>query len=811
MNDCNYILYKMDLQLFINSLQKTGIEISQVATNQKTIAISCCYKNNPDGSIRWIWPKSAKRPYFLKFYHSSGLKAQLINFALNAMGYLGLLKWFANGSFTIYTSVRNKWTISESWKNKWAWFAGTIGPNQKAILWCKADKKSTFVKIPLSKRAEENAIHEANTLQLLQNRELDYLCFPTVKLNESNALYLSDVSKATLKTNRLSELPINALQQWLIFDKTIEPFHSSAFCSSLNQKLKLLNDVADTSRIPKLLIEKLNLLDQGLVNNNFIKLAFSHGDFTPWNVMFKENTLHLIDLELAQQKMPILFDLFHYIYQSNILNGNHGYASVRKEIDQLFDTTIWKNYINEQNIDVVLAERLYLLYSIANYSIIYHEQEQWHIQITWLLNTWNTALTDHLIERKIKPIRVLMLEDLSFYLKQKSYAILKWQHQEIGMLPENSDLDICIDYNDALSVIALFKNNPLITNLSIKKLSFMFQLSLFLKDGTNLSVDFIYKFKRKSQVFLDANELLLNSFENSAGLKVPNLADDWKYVQLFFGLNNAPIPEKYQQHANQIPLSQLLKGVKKLKANHGFNKVANQLGYVFDVLKEFFQQSGFIVSFSGVDGAGKSTIIEHTRNLVDKRMRNRVVVVRHRPGLFPILSAFKHGKVAAQNIAAANLPRQGTNNGLLSSVLRFSYYYLDYLLGQWYINFRYLKRGYIVLYDRYYFDFINDGKRSNINLPTKFTSFLYKFIAKPELNFFLFADHQTILKRKQELDAPTISALTEKYLSLFDKLSISNNANLYLPIENIELDTTLNIVFNHIKNKHNENHHPKHS
>ena len=45
-----------------------------------------------------------------------------------------------------------------------------------------------------------------------------------------------------------------------------------------------------------------------------------------------------------------------------------------------------------------------------------------------------------------------------------------------------------------------------------------------------------------------------------------------------------------------------------------------------------------------------------------------------------------------------------------------------------------------MLYDRYYFDFINDGRRSNINLPARFTQALYAFDNKPKLNLFLYAD-----------------------------------------------------------------------
>jgi len=165
----------------------------------------------------------------------------------------------------------------------------------------------------------------------------------------------------------------------------------------------------------------------------------------------------------------------------------------------------------------------------------------------------------------------------------------------------------------------------------------------------------------------------------------------------------------------------------------------------------------------------------------------------------PILSAWTMGKSAAEKKAATTLPRQGNNKSKASSLARFSYYYTDYLLGQFYIYFRYVLRGRVVIYDRYYFDFINDSRRSNINLPKWLTKSAFKLIIKPHINFFLYADAKTILARKKELDAHTITSLTNNYLELFEELNQNHQNRKYLPIKNIDLDTTTRVIFNHVK------------
>ena len=68
-----------------------------------------------------------------------------------------------------------------------------------------------------------------------------------------------------------------------------------------------------------------------------------------------------------------------------------------------------------------------------------------------------------------------------------------------------------------------------------------------------------------------------------------------------------------------------------------------------------------------------------------------------------------------------------------------------------------------------------------------------------DLNFFLYADSETILKRKKELDAETITKLNNDYINLFNDFSQSNKDSFHT-IKNIILEETLDtIMFQAIK------------
>jgi len=210
-----------------------------------------------------------------------------------------------------------------------------------------------------------------------------------------------------------------------------------------------------------------------------------------------------------------------------------------------------------------------------------------------------------------------------------------------------------------------------------------------------------------------------------------------------------------------------------------------------------------IISFSGVDGAGKTTILREFTRILEDKYNYKVKELRHRPSILPILSAIKYGKTAASEKTLEVLPRTGNNKSKLSSTIRFFYYFTDYVLGQWYIYIKYTRKNILVIYDRYYFDFIVDPRRTNIDLNSKFIKWFYRLIFKPELNVFLFASPEIILSRKQEMDEASIQKLTLNYIKLFDSLNSTNKGN-YICIENVVLSETINIIENQLMQLKND-------
>ena len=408
------------------------------------------------------------------------------------------------------------------------------------------------------------------------------------------------------------------------------------------------------------------------------------------------------------------------------------------------------------------------------------------------------------------------------------YALLKFTQTSADEIPETSDIDMVIAQESRREILDIIGKGPDICRIHLSKKSFATYVSLLFNDGTYLEIDLLFRFDRKGILYLEPEEILDFAIDLPGGLKAASHHHNFEYILLFYLLNGASVPQRYRDYFSTFTFEQRSEIFLHITARYKVNinvldelydvntrfskKIVayvhsrntnkhlflclHKLRYVRDVIHDAIHHRGITVTFSGVDGAGKSTIIEEVKQSLQQKYRQKIVVLRHRPSLLPILSTFRYGKSEAEKRTREKMPRQGTNRSSISSFFRFVYYYLDYLLGQYYVYFRYTLRGYTVLYDRYYFDFIIDSRRSNIVLPKGFLRFCYTFIFKPQVNVFLFAPAEVIYSRKQEMSINDISALTTEYKELFDELGRDNKREQYLVINNINLDETLRRVMN---------------
>jgi thymidylate kinase len=419
-------------------------------------------------------------------------------------------------------------------------------------------------------------------------------------------------------------------------------------------------------------------------------------------------------------------------------------------------------------------------------------------------------------------------------VKPYRYAIIKDIYKDIFNLPESADIDLIVDHNDLHTILDIISKGKNTAKIIVEKKSFAAFVRIYFDDLGYLELDLLHRFDRKGIIYLDAEEMLNEAIVNQQGLKAAALHHQFIYIILFYLMNRFDVPERYRKYFSQLGAEdrrtifgwlthkynvhintlddlyeyhnrhrkKLLLNIAGDKQNKVPLKWMHRLEYMMDTARSVSKEKGITVTFTGVDGAGKSTILESVKKELEGKYRQRVKVLRHRPSLFPILSTVKYGKSGAEKKAASTLPRQGTNNNFISSMVRFAYYFADYLIGRPYIYLKYNSRGITVLYDRYYFDFIVDGRRSNINISPGIVKKGYFLVSKPEVNVFLYAAPGEILKRKQELNEADIRTMTSGYKDLFNSFSGKYPKQQYISLDNKDLNTTIETVMKHIISAH---------
>lgn len=224
------------------------------------------------------------------------------------------------------------------------------------------------------------------------------------------------------------------------------------------------------------------------------------------------------------------------------------------------------------------------------------------------------------------------------------------------------------------------------------------------------------------------------------------------------------------------------------------------VGNVFRFLYTFAgnylrSRTGFSIGFTGPDGSGKTTVIDTLIDNLGDVFRKAHAYYHFRPTLFGNLGEVAHAAGVKKEVDRNySDPHRGGRTGASNSLLRLTYYSVDYILGYWAKVKTMTRITRLVIFDRYYTDIICDSRRSRIYLNPKFLyGFGRLFIPSLDYNILLTAQTDTILARKRELDTEGIAAINAKIDYLKNKKGYYKVMNEGTPQEAVT--KILNIIF----------------
>ncbi len=358
---------------------------------------SYAYVCNADGSIRWLYPLSLRKPVFLRLYNSAGWRGRLFSAAFRLAFGTGTESLLRHGILHVIAQRRNRITalVKEENAAAHAIFTGTVGANRKAVVVLQQPGGiHRFCKLPLTPGAAALVHNEAAQLAALQGAGFRHLVVPKARLQDG-LLLLSDVKPGKVaNSNRLLDVHLQALAELTDATASWGKLGSSPAWKNLNRHLQELEGLEPANGLEPATVNRLKnallRLRQQFDADMELPCCLAHADFTPWNLYLSPGKVHLYDWELAGP-LPLLYDAFHFIFQTGILLRRQSLAELKAEIEALRKNPLVRSLLLRFKADFDILYRFYLLNNVSYYLPRYLRQSPLHEQAHWLVSTWQQA------------------------------------------------------------------------------------------------------------------------------------------------------------------------------------------------------------------------------------------------------------------------------------------------------------------------------------------------------------------------------------------------------------------------------------
>ena len=403
--------FKSEKEAFYADLSHSNLFGIVVGTDIKDSISPFGYINNPDGTMRWIFPTDGSSTAYLSLYNSATLKAKIYTVITRMAWHLGQGKRLASGIIRVQQKLLNqvKQHCNVTNSEDISIFTGTRGETRKVVLEIhQGNQTSGFVKIPITEISTALVTNEIEMLKELNKYDFTTLSLPTVSKKIHGHARLSNVKPSIIiSADRITAIHIRAMADLFAISHDRKSVESSNAWKTIQDNLEwlkrdlLLSNGLDPKKINSL-IKLLRKLYNTIPTTEKISLSVSHGDFTPWNMYCNEQRLFVYDWEMARNGIPMFFDLFHFTYQSCILQQRKNYNAVNESINSWKQQPLVQQLTQKYSINLVLHEQLYLLFTASHYVRQYIGEKELLMQSHWMIDTWISAI-EHSLESMKNP------------------------------------------------------------------------------------------------------------------------------------------------------------------------------------------------------------------------------------------------------------------------------------------------------------------------------------------------------------------------------------------------------------------------
>lgn len=225
--------------------------------------------------------------------------------------------------------------------------------------------------------------------------------------------------------------------------------------------------------------------------------------------------------------------------------------------------------------------------------------------------------------------------------------------------------------------------------------------------------------------------------------------------------------------------------------NYRFYQIRNSLHFFTREVALRLHPPGVLIVMIGPDGSGKSTVAASCFSLISPIFHSDKSQINHwRPGYLPPLrNLLRPSRWATDYQTPITNPHSSKPSGKFLSFLRLLYYLGDFTIGYWLKTRKLLEKNALVIFDRFYYDFLVDPLRSRINLPSWVPKLFLLFLPKPDATIYLDASPEILYSRKPELPLSElyrqVSAFRDILPTLPNPIIVNTERPLYEVVDEV--------------------------
>lgn len=263
--------------------------------------------------------------------------------------------------------------------------------------------KFAYVKFAWNYREQIALYEEIEAIRKCSSLLLSYFVHPEVMKHTQQMLILTDPKPRGIsqKDTDFGYIHLEALKEIYYQTRSSVVFESSYMFREISNSIGHIEsqkvgreECGIIAEMQHQLVALLMHMDEKMT----IETALAHNNFTAQHTFIRQERLFVHEWSCVKNDYPMLYDVFQHIFYTQAVSANKDYMQIKQTLEDLRNTAWMQDFLKDNDLDLALYLRLYLLFQISEGLKRYTQRPHINPIPKQLIQVWHEALTDVLTQ-----------------------------------------------------------------------------------------------------------------------------------------------------------------------------------------------------------------------------------------------------------------------------------------------------------------------------------------------------------------------------------------------------------------------------